>query len=103
MVKFDVKLASGEEQEVRMMDYLPARVGMKARSKLGVGLETDGKQADVKMENALEKADSALEYIVKEMLDRSDADIGIDDLSYESYQTIAQHYWKQVQGEEAKN
>lgn len=103
MVKFDVNLVDGSEEQLQLMTYLPARVGMKARSKLGVGLETDGKQADIEMENALEKADNALEYVVKEMLSKGDTEVEIDDLAYESFQTIAQHYWKQVQGEEAKN
>jgi len=103
MVKFDVNTVEGEEKKVKLMDYLPARVGMKARSKLGVGLQTDGNQADVEMENALERADDALEYIVTEMMSRGDTDLEVDDLSYESFQTIAQHYWEQVQGEEAKN
>lgn len=103
MVKFDVKMVDGEEKEVKLMDYLPARTGMKARSKLGVGIQTDGKEADVEMENALEKADSALEFIVEEMISKSGADIDVDRLSYESFQAIGQHYWKQVQGEQAKN
>jgi len=103
MVKFEVKKVDGEEETVKLMDYLPARTGMKARSKLGVGLETDGKKADVEMENALERADDALEFIVTEMLSKGDTELEVDDLSYESFQSVAQYYWKQVQGEEAKN
>jgi len=103
MVKFDVQLVTGEEKQVKLFDHLPARVGMEARSRLGVGMSTDGKQADVEMENALEKADSALQYIVEEMLEKNDAEVSVDDMAYESFQSIAQYYWKQVQGEEAKN
>jgi len=103
MVKFEVETVQGESKEIQLMDYLPTRVGVKARSKLQVGMQTDGKKADVEMENALEKADNALMYIVEEMLDKSGEDIDLDDLAYESFQEIGQHYWSQVQGEKAKN
>jgi hypothetical protein len=103
MVKFTVETVEGESKEVKLMDYLPTRVGVKARSKLQVGMQTDGKKADVEMENALEKADNALLYIVEEMLDKSGEDVDIDSLAYESFQEIGQYYWKQVQGEKAKN
>lgn len=103
MVQFTVETVEGESKDVKLMDYLPTRVGVKARSKLQVGMQTDGKKADVEMDNALEKADDALMYIVTEMLDRSDSDIDMDSLAYESFQEIGQHYWKQIQGEKAKN
>lgn len=103
MVKFTISKVDGSEEKIKLFDYLPARVGMKARSKLGVGLETDGTKAEVEMENALERADDALGYIVTEMLNRSDTDLEVDDLAYKSFQDIAQYYWKQVQGEQVKN
>lgn len=103
MVKFDVETVDGEEKELKLMDYLPTRVGIKARSKLQVGLQGDNQKANIEMENALEKADNAMLYVVEEMLDRSGEDVTVDDLAYASFQEIGQHYWSQIQGEKAGN
>lgn len=103
MVKFTVNTVEGDEKEVKLFDYLPTRVGMKARTKLQVSMKNDGKQAEVEMENALEKADQSMKYVVEEMLDRSGCDIELDDLAYPSFQAIGKYYWKQIQGKQAKN
>ena len=103
MVKFNVQKVDGDEEEIKLMDYLPTRVGIKARSKLQVGVSTDGNKADIEMENATERADEAMVYIVDEMLDKSGEDLTVDDLAYKSFKEIGAFYWKQIQGDKAKN
>jgi len=103
MVKFDVETVDGSEKEIQLMDFVPTRVGIKARSKLQVGLQGDKSNANIEMENALEKADNAMLYVVEEMLDRSGEDVSVDDLAYSSFQEIGKHYWSQIQGEKAGN
>jgi len=103
MVEFDVDLVEGGNETVKLPEYLPTRVGMKARSKLQIGLEGDQKKANIEMENALEKADDAMYFIVNEMMDKGDTDLDVDDIAYHSFQEIGEHYWTQVQGEKAKN
>lgn len=103
MVKFSVETVEGESKDLKLMDYVPTRVGIKARSKLNVGLEGDKSKANIQMENALEKADEAMLYVVEEMLDRGDTELTVDDLAYKSFQEVGKHYWSQIQGEKAKN
>lgn len=103
MVTFDVDLVDGEEKELDMWDYVPTKTGMDARAKLEVNLDAEGQTANVSMDNALERADSAKRHLVSEMLDKSGCQVDIDELAFHSFEDIARHYWPQIQGEQAKN
>lgn len=104
MTEFTLTTVQGDEQTVRLLDHVPTRVGIKTRSKMDVSASGEGKQVKYEMDNPQTKFEEAKQYLVEQMIEKSPgANLDLDDISYESFNEVAQHYWSQVQGERGKN
>jgi len=103
MTEFTVDMVDGEEQTLKLFDYVPVRLGREVREIVDVKAEGKGKTVKYKMENPNAKMEEAKEELVKGMIEKSGVDIDYEMLAYHSVNRIAEHYWKQVKGERAKN
>jgi len=105
MTEFTVTLVEeDEEKTVKILNHVPTRIGIKTRGKMDVQASGQGKKVEFEMDNPQSKFEQAKLFLVEEMLERSpNCDLDVDDIDYESFNEIARHYWKQVQGERAKN
>lgn len=95
------------EEHLILEDKVPARVGRKTRMKINADAEGQEGEDGVREEYVIKDAVSTIEkvkmYLVDQMLQYSNVDVDINDLTLESYDRLANEYWPQIQGKKKVN
>ena len=90
------------EEHLILEDKVPGRVGRKTRMKINADAEgqegEDGVQEEYVIKDAVSTIEKVKMYLVDQMLQYSNCDIDINDLTLESYDRLANEYWPQIQG-----
>jgi len=107
-MEFEVELNEKNEngdhirETLLLEDKVPARVGRKTRMKINADAEgkdgDDGVEEEYVIKDAVSTIEKVKMYLVDQMLQYSNVDIDINDLTLNSYDKLANEYWPQIQG-----
>jgi len=104
-VELNEKNANGDHMEETLIleDKVPAKIGRKTRMKINAEAEgNENEEGEIEEEYVIKDAVSTIEkvkmYLVDQMLQYSNADVDINDLTLNSYDEVASLYWPQIQG-----
>jgi len=104
-VELNEKNANGDHMEETLIleDKVPAKIGRKTRMKINAEAEgNENEEGEIEEEYVIKDAVSTIEkvkmYLVDQMLQYSNVDVDINDLTLNSYDEVASLYWPQIQG-----
>jgi len=98
-MEIKVETNEGHAEHLTLDDKIPADIGRKARMKIEADAEGDEQGSEeYVIKDAISSKERAKQFLVSNMLERSNSDVGIKDLTLDSYDKIAQEYWPQLQG-----
>lgn len=98
-----VETNEGHTEHLTLEDKIPADVGRKARMKIEADAEGDGESEEYMIKDAISSKEKAKMFLVSNMLNESNTDLEINDLTLESYDKIAREYWPQLQGKKKES
>lgn len=104
-MEIKVETNEGHNEHLTLDDKIPADIGRKARMKIEAdasGSEEGGSEEYV-IKDAISSKEKAKMFLVSNMMEQSNCDLEISDLTLPSYDKIAREYWPQLQGKKKKN